>query len=87
MPRYLISFEDGSMDHIPEEGWAAVGEASCAVVREAKAAGPESLAAVSNASSQASWRPTGPSPTDPYRRQSRSSVGSRSSRSPRARRR
>ena len=37
--RYLISFDDGSMDHIPEEDWAAVGEAAHAVVREAKAAG------------------------------------------------
>jgi hypothetical protein len=39
MPRYLISFDDGSMDHIPEGDWPAVGEASRAVVREAKAAG------------------------------------------------
>ena len=39
MPRYLISFDDGSMDHIPEEDWPAVGESSHAVVREAKAAG------------------------------------------------
>ncbi len=39
MPRYLISFDDGSMDHIPDEDWPAVGEASHAVVRAAKAAG------------------------------------------------
>jgi hypothetical protein len=39
MPRYLISFDDGSMDHIPSGDWPAVGEASHAVVREAKAAG------------------------------------------------
>lgn len=39
MPRYLISFDDGSMDHIPEEDWPSVGEASLAVVREARAAG------------------------------------------------
>jgi hypothetical protein len=39
MPRYLISFDDGSMDHIPEEDWPAVGEAAHAVVRKAKAAG------------------------------------------------
>jgi hypothetical protein len=38
MPRYLISFDDGSMDHIPEEDWPAVGEAAHAVVRDAKAA-------------------------------------------------
>jgi hypothetical protein len=39
MPRYLISFDDGSMNHIPDEDWPEVGEASHAVVREAKAAG------------------------------------------------
>lgn len=39
MPRYLISFDDGAMSSIPEEDWPAVGEASHAVVREAKAAG------------------------------------------------
>ena len=39
MPRYLISFDDGSMDHIPEEDWPMVGEASHAVVREIKQAG------------------------------------------------
>jgi hypothetical protein len=39
MPRYLISFDDGSMDHIPDEDWQSVGEASHKVVREAKAAG------------------------------------------------
>lgn len=39
MPRYLISFDDGAMDHIPAEEMAAVGEASHAVVREAKQAG------------------------------------------------
>ena len=37
--RYLISFDDGSMDHIPEEDWPAVGEASHAAVREIKQAG------------------------------------------------
>ena len=39
MPRFLISFEDGAMSHIPEEEFAAVAEASHAVVREAKDAG------------------------------------------------
>ena len=39
MPRYLISFDDGSMDHIPELDLPAVGESAHAVVREAKAAG------------------------------------------------
>ena len=44
MPRYLISFDDGSMDHIPEEDWPAVGEASRAVVRELKQARPRDQA-------------------------------------------
>lgn len=39
MKRYLISFDSGSMDHIPDEDWPAVGDASHAVVREAKDAG------------------------------------------------
>lgn len=39
MPRYLISFDDGSMDHIPDEDLPSVDEAAHAVVREAKAAG------------------------------------------------
>ena len=39
MPRYLISFDDGSMDHIPEADFPAVGEAAHAVARDAKAAG------------------------------------------------
>jgi hypothetical protein len=39
MPRYLISFDDGSMDHIPEQDWPEVGESAHAVLRAAKAAG------------------------------------------------
>jgi len=39
MPRYLISFDDGSMAHIPDEDWPAVGQAAHAVLRQAKAAG------------------------------------------------
>lgn len=39
MPRYLISFDDGSMDHIPDDELPSVGEAAHKVVREAKAAG------------------------------------------------
>ena len=37
MPRYLISFDDGSMDHIPDADWVAVGEATV----QAKLASPE----------------------------------------------
>ncbi len=39
MTRYLISFDDGSMDHIPDEDMDIVGKAAHAVVEEAKAAG------------------------------------------------
>ena len=39
MPRYLISFDDGSMAHISDEDLPAVGEAARAVVQEAKDAG------------------------------------------------
>jgi hypothetical protein len=39
MPRYLISFDDGAMDHIPAADWPAVSEASHAVVQAAKTAG------------------------------------------------
>ena len=39
MPRYLISFDDGSMDHIPTGDLGAVSDAARAVAREAKAAG------------------------------------------------
>jgi hypothetical protein len=39
MTRYLISFDDGAMDHIREEEMPAVGEAAHAVVRDAQGAG------------------------------------------------
>ena len=39
MKRFLISFDDGSMDHISEQDLPAVSEASHNVVREAKEAG------------------------------------------------
>jgi hypothetical protein len=38
MTRYLISFNDGAMDHIPDEDFAAVGNAAHEVVREAQEA-------------------------------------------------
>jgi hypothetical protein len=37
--RYLISFDHGAMDHIPDEEGPAVGEAAHAVVQEAMDAG------------------------------------------------
>jgi hypothetical protein len=39
MTRYLISFDDGAMDFIPEEEGPAVRDASLAVIREAQDAG------------------------------------------------
>jgi len=39
MHRYLISFDDGAMDHVREEDLPSVGEAARKVVRDAKAAG------------------------------------------------
>jgi len=39
MPRYLISFDDGAMDSIPEEEMPAVSDAAHAVVQDAKDAG------------------------------------------------
>jgi hypothetical protein len=39
MTRYLISFNDGAMDHIPDEDWPDVGKASHAVVQDAVNAG------------------------------------------------
>jgi hypothetical protein len=37
--RYLVSFDDGSMDHITEEDMGKAGVESHAVVADAKAAG------------------------------------------------
>ena len=39
MPRYLISFDHGAMEHIPDEEGPAVGDAAHAVIREAQDAG------------------------------------------------
>jgi hypothetical protein len=39
MPRYLISFDDGAMDSIPDEEGPAVAEAAHAVMYEAMDAG------------------------------------------------
>jgi hypothetical protein len=39
MTQYLISFNDGAMDHIADEEWSDVGKASHAVVQEAVDAG------------------------------------------------
>jgi hypothetical protein len=39
MTRYLISFDEGAMDFIPEEEGPAVSEAALAVVRDAQDAG------------------------------------------------
>ena len=87
MPRYLISFDDGSMDHIPEEDWPTVGEASRAVVRGSSRRALGSSAAGFCVSRRASCRPTGRSLTAPSRRPRPWSAASRSSKSPHATRR
>ena len=53
MTRYLISFDDGAMDHIPDEDMPAVGEAAHAVIREAQDAGVFVFAGGLNPSSTA----------------------------------
>lgn len=39
MPRYLISFNEGAMDHIPDGDWGDVSRDSHAVMQEAADAG------------------------------------------------
>ncbi|HTZ94222.1 MAG TPA: YciI family protein [Streptosporangiaceae bacterium] len=39
MTQYLISFDSGAMDHIPDEDFSDVAKAALAVVREAREAG------------------------------------------------
>ena len=39
MTRYLISFDDGAMNHIPDEDFSVVAKAAHAVVTEAQNAG------------------------------------------------
>ena len=39
MTQYLISFNDGAMDHIPDEDWPDVGKAAHAAVQDAVNAG------------------------------------------------
>ena len=39
MTRYLISFDDGAMDHIPDEDLPDVGKSAHAVIQEAVTAG------------------------------------------------
>jgi len=39
MTQYLISFDDGAMEHIPDEDFADVAKAALAVCQEAKDAG------------------------------------------------
>ncbi len=87
MPRYLISFDDGSMDDILDEDWPEVGETSHAVVQEAKDAGVWIFGGGLERQRQPSWIPPGQSRTARSRRRRRLSAGSRSSRCPRGRRR
>ena len=84
MTRYLISFNDGAMDHIPDEDMPAVAKASHEVVQEAVNAGVWVFGGGLE-NQQASIVATDGTVTDgPYRRPS---AGSVSSRCPHARRR
>jgi len=87
MTQYLISFDDGSMDHIPEGDWLDVAKAAQAVDQEAKDAGVWVFSGGLE-SQRASIVATDGTITDGHtRRPRRSSAGSRSSTCPRARRR
>ena len=48
MPRYLISFNDGAMDHIPAEEIPQVGKDAHAVIQEAVNAQNRSFTTLSN---------------------------------------
>jgi hypothetical protein len=67
MPKYLISFENGAMNHFTEEDWPEVGKAAHAVVQEAKDAGVfvfgGGLDYGTTMWSTPWWPPTGWSPT------------------------
>jgi hypothetical protein len=80
MERYLISFDDGSMD-FPEEDLAVVGEASHRVVREARDAGVWIFGAGVERQRASVVATDGTVTDDRSPRPKRSSVASRSSRS------
>ena len=87
MTRYLISFDDGAMI-FPEEELPAVVEAAHAVVREAKDAGVWVFGGGLHSHEEVSVVSTdGTVTAGPTRRARRTSVGSRSSTCPHARRR
>ena len=86
MTRYLISFDDGAMAHIPDDDLAVVGEAAHAVVRQAKDAGVW-IHGGGVRQQRASSAPMVWSPRGRLLRPKPSSVVSPSFRCPRARRR
>lgn len=59
MPRYLISFDDGSMDHIRDDDLPEVGEAAHAVVQASKDAGVWIFGAACSGSRRPSSAPMG----------------------------
>ena len=54
MPRYLISFDDGSMDHIPEQDWRAVASRRIQLSGTPRPTGSGSSVAAFSASDRAS---------------------------------
>jgi hypothetical protein len=87
MTRYLISFDAGAMDHIPDEEMPAVGKAAHAVVQEAVNAGVWVFGGGLESRRASVVTTDGTSPAARIRRPRRSSAGSRSSTCPHARRR
>jgi hypothetical protein len=65
MTRYLISFNDGAMDHIPDDDWPDVGKASHTVVQDAVHAGVFVFGAGLERRGRAPWLGTGWSPIGP----------------------
>ncbi len=79
MPRYLISFDDGSMDHISEHDLPSVGDAARKVVRQAKAAGVWIFGCGIHRQRSSIVDSDGTITDGRFRRQRQSSEGSRSS--------
>jgi hypothetical protein len=87
MTRYLISFDDGAMDHIPDEFRPDVGRAAHAVVQQAMDAGVWEFGAGLQRQRARVLATDGTSPTAPTRTPIGPSAASGSSTSPHATRR
>jgi len=77
MTRYLISFDAGAMDHIPDEHWPAVARASHAGGPGGPGAGVWVFGGGLESQRRASWPTTGWLPTARTRRPREVIAGSR----------